>query len=78
MLFTLNKSVFFWRCVCVSHCVCVCVNSHESVFSLALLQGIFDQATQLGEEELLRGLGRATRPFGLTVLFAQSLGSGVA
>lgn len=62
-------------------CVCVCVwglaDSHEAIFSLALLQRHFDEATQLEEEQLLRRFGRRTRAFGLTVLFTQRLSTGV-
>lgn len=55
--------------------VSVLCDSHEAILSLTLLQGVFYQASQLEEEQLLRGLGRAARPFGLTVLFTQDLGA---
>lgn len=49
------------------------MHSHEAVFPLTFIQSVFDQAAEFPEEELLRGLGCAARPFGLPVFFTQRL-----
>uniref|UniRef100_A0A8C6X0E9 Uncharacterized protein n=1 Tax=Neogobius melanostomus TaxID=47308 RepID=A0A8C6X0E9_9GOBI len=53
------------------------IDSHESVLPLTFLQSVFDESSKFYEEQLLRGLGRGPRAFGLTVLFAQRLGPSV-
>lgn len=67
---------------CLSLHACVYVSpptdSHEAVFSLALLQRVFNDAAQFEEEQLLRRLGCGAWAFGLTILFTQRLGTGVA
>lgn len=57
--------------------VCALTDSHEAIFSLALLQCVLYEATQFEEEQLLRRFGRGSWAFGLTVLFTESLGAGV-
>ncbi len=52
-------------------------DSHEAIFSLALLQCVFNDAAQFEEEQLLRRFGGGARAFGLTILFTQRLGTGV-
>lgn len=52
-------------CMCVS----ALTDSHEAIFSLALLQSVFNDATQFEEEQLLRRFGRGAWAFGLTILF---------
>lgn len=66
--------------VCESPCMSVSAppDSHEAVFSLALLQRVFNETAQFEEEQLLRWFGCGARAFGLTVLFTQRLGTGVA
>lgn len=59
-------------------CAHVCsTDSHEAIFSLALLQRVFNDAAQFEEEQLLRRLGCGARAFGLTILFTQRLSTGV-
>lgn len=59
--------------------MCICpTDSHEAILPLALLQRVFNEAAQFEEEQLFRRLGRAAGPFGLTILFTQRLGPGVA
>lgn len=53
-------------------------DSHEAIFMLALLKGLFNEATQFDEEKLLRWLGRSPWAFGLAILLAQLLSPGVA
>lgn len=73
-----SKVVVIRRGTSESPCVTAPSDSHESVFPLALLQGDFNETTQFEEEQLLRWFGGGARAFGLTVLFAQQLGTGVA
>lgn len=66
------------RAVCsIIHSVSVSADSHEAVFSLALLQSVFNEAAQFQEEQLLRRFGCCARSFGLTILFTQHLSAGV-
>lgn len=61
---------------CEEH-VSVLTDSHEAIFSLALLQRVFNDAAQFEEEQLLRRFGGGAGAFGLTILFTQRLGTGV-
>lgn len=45
---------------------------------LALFKGVFNEATQFDEEQLLRWLGRSPWAFGLAILLTQLLSAGVA
>lgn len=56
---------------------CALTHSHEAIFSLALLQCVFNEAAQFEEEQLLWWFGCGARAFGLTILFTQRLGTGV-
>lgn len=50
---------------------------HEPILSLALLQGVPDVRSQLGEEQVFGRLGGGPRPLGLPVFLAQSLCLGI-
>lgn len=56
---------------------CTASDSHEAVFSLTLVQGVFNEAAQFEKELLLQCFRCWARAFSLTVLFAQLFCPGV-
>lgn len=76
--YTVGASTSEKQCMCtVYKYVSALTDSHEAIFSLALVQCVFNQAAQFEEEQLLRWFGCGARAFGLTILFTQRLSTGV-